>query len=252
MMDAYFEIMHAFLTGELTEGAATAQFELAGFSYAAEAVGAGAPAVSKAPSFGVYRELVRRQWRSVLDGFFKAAQRFENQTNPQNWEQLANAFHTAHPPRHGNPNRFCEPFGTFLETRSARPELIELVDYATIRHRAMHAPHYPTPKLEQDLFARTYAFDVVAFCELVDDAAGATLPLKAAPTTVLIARSRIDGTLQIVRSSLGALFAVLAAVGEKVPGATVEQTPEANWPPGVTPDLVERERQALVALGLLP
>jgi hypothetical protein len=242
MMDAYFEIMHAYLSGVLSEGDAAAQLGRAGFVSPAHADS------TRAASFGVYRELVRRQWRATLDSFFHAAKTHLDHAEPKTWETLAQAFHATHPPVHGNPVRFCEPFFAFLEARSAGAALLELVDYTIIRYRAMHTAHVSLPRLERDIFARTYAFDVVAFCEQIEcEGRPAPAELLAAQNTVLIGRSRIGGRLRVLRSSLGALEATESGAQVDPRGAS-----DAALPEGLTRTLVEQERAVLMAEGLLP
>ncbi|NOU30735.1 MAG: hypothetical protein HOO96_22780 [Polyangiaceae bacterium] len=241
MIDAYLEIMHGYLVGRESESATADALERAGFSPSSSPV-----APSSSPStFGVYRELVTRQWRAVLDHFFRAARAFalaSSRTDDPTWDELALAFHQAHPPTEGNPNVFCLPFAAYLEARGCGAELVELADFAVTRYRAMHVAHGPTPVVEADVFARTYGFDVVSFSRAAEAGEAGCL-LAAVPTTVVIGRSRRTGALRVVRASLGALVALSEADGS----ASSDQLPA-----GLTRALVESERGALALEGLLP
>ncbi len=238
MIDAYLEIMHGYLAGQADERATADLLERAGF----------APTPT-ATTFGVYRELVTRQWRAVLDHFFRAARTFalaNAQPGEATWEELTLAFHRDHPPTQGNPNAFCLPFGAYLEERGCAAPMVELVDFAITRYRAMHAAHGPTVVVEGDVWPRSYAFDVVSFSRAAE-AGEDRCVLAANPTTVLIGRSRRTGTLRVIRASLGALVALSEA-----DGGGHASTPAAELPAGLTRALVEQERAVLTAEGLLP
>jgi hypothetical protein len=236
MIDAYLEIMHGYLVGRESEPATADALERAGF----------APSGSTS-TFGVYRELVTRQWRAVLDHFFRAARAFalaSGRADDPTWEELTLAFHQAHPPREGNPNAFCLPFAGYLEERGCAAAMVELADFAVTRYRAMHAAHGATPALEADVFARSYAFDVVTFSRAAEAGEAGCL-LAAVPTTVVVGRSRRTVALRVVRASLGALVALAEATGSV-------DAMSPDLPAGLTRAMVEGERATLVADGLIP
>lgn len=238
MIDAYLEIMHGYLVGRETEPATADALERAGYAPTSSSI-----------TFGVYRELVTRQWRAVLDHFFRATRAFalaNVRADDPTWDELTLAFHRAHPPTQGNPNAFCLPFAAYLEEHGCAAELVELADFAVTRYRAMHAPHGPTAVVEADVFARSYAFDVVSFSRAAE-AGDVGRSLAAVPTTVVIGRSRRGGALRVVRASLGALVVLSELDGDMDAPASAYELPAA-----LTRAMVESERATLVAEGLIP
>ena len=186
-----------------------------------------------------YREMVRRQRRGILDGFFAAARLACKRAQGGRWERLAERYIREHPPRAWNPNAWAVELP--LHAARLAPDLAAdetaLLDYACVRYRAMHASHGPVPRLDADVFVRLYPCDVTPYSERAEVGEAPPPPARRA-TPLLVTRSRTTGRMVVYRAAAATLLALEEALLGGVGGASDPR--------------VEDERARLVELGVLP
>lgn len=192
-----------------------------------------------------YREMVRRQRRLILDGFYAATRRISGRLAVGRWDDVASRFVRERPPRHPNPSLWALTFDTFLEETGEldAPVLRELVDFARARYRVLHVPHAPHVRLDHDVLVRLYDHDVEGITRAVDRNDGVDdVALTVVPKRPLvITRSRTTGHL-IVRTATLATLVALQPPPE----------PGAPLPPGLSAEVLREEEARLVRAGILP
>jgi hypothetical protein len=201
--------------------------------------------------FALYPEFLRRQKRSILDGFFRATRFACDSIRPKLWNEVVEDYLRAVRPSHWEPNHYAEPMLAFLKqwqkpNHPALPEFVhELADFAWIRFASMIAEHPEDggPHVGTAIHVRQYTHEVHHYSIAAEDE---TLKPGALPEptscTLLVGRSRLAARLKIVRPSVAALFALHL---RQTPGAQVK------LPAGLTLEDIANEDAALVQLGML-
>ncbi len=159
------------------------------------------PCPSGTSRLALYATLVERQQRAVIDDFYLAARVASQSVAPGRFAKLRDAFLRQHPPSHWAPPRAAEQFGSFLESKAASVELIELVDYAWVRHQVVHAA-IDDPA---SLVVRHYTHRVREFSRQVEREGKARGRPTHAPDTCLIGRTRDTAQLVVIEPSITAL-----------------------------------------------
>jgi hypothetical protein len=234
-LETFFESMLPFLEGRV------------GVAQTVRALG---PSPSGNARLALYPKLIRRQKRSVLDGFFASARAACDALAPRLWDRLIDQFIDQVAPAHWEPNHYAQQLLVFFTekqglTASVPPVVLELGDFAWIRFSAMIAelPQGTDLSIGRALFVRYYANEVAKFALAVEDGSAqrGALP-EASACTLLVCRSRHNNRLEIVRPSLGALMALRRREAPTEP---------LRLPHGLLETDVDREDAALVTLGVL-
>jgi len=234
-LDAFFANMLPFLEGRV------------GVAETVQAIG---PSPSGNARLALYPKFIRRQKRSVLDGFFASARAACDAHAPMLWNRLTDEFINSVAPQHWEPNHYAGQLLTFLTAKQAQtaaipPAVLELVDFAWIRFSTMNAapPQGTDLAIGRALFVRYYANEVAKFALAVEDGSAlrGAVP-EAFACTLLVCRSRHSMRLEVVRPSLGALVALRR---REAPHAPVQ------LPRGLCEADIDREEAALVTLGVL-
>jgi hypothetical protein len=239
-LDRFFAEARALLAGDIDASAFT------------ERLG---PSQSGSERLTLYPRLVTRQHRDVLDGLFSVVKGSCALVRAGLWEEIANDFLRAHPPRHWEPNRIGEPLARFLAARreadaSLPVWLEELADYAWIRFAASTADLDDDDGVgfDRTLFVRRYMCDVITFAQHMDAGpgfapAGAAPPPRSARTIVVAWSRRPGGGLLVADVSL----AMLIAIGRRTTGDPLAGRAFS----GLTDDLICAAERQLVAWGIL-
>jgi hypothetical protein len=160
------------------------------------------PSASGTARLALYATLVARQQQGVIDEFYAAVR----VASGRRFVGYRDAYLRAHPPSHWAPARAAEHFAAFLEAQGAAAELIELADFAWVRHLVLHAPVNGDGSC---LTVRHYSHAVRAFTQAVErgtaEGVGRPVPM---PETWLMGRSLETAAFVVVEPSLAALVVV--------------------------------------------
>ena len=238
------------MTTPLDEFFRTMKPFLAGKSSAADVEARLGKSASGTARLALYPQLVRRQKRSVLDHFFRAAASASRSHDEVLWDRLIVTFLATNEPMHWEPNQFAREFVRFLgeieESERVPSDVSELADFAWIRHYVLvsERPKEGAAGMGTSLMIRQYAHEIPDFAREAEtkNAADRKAAPRAEPCTVIVSRSHLTGRVEITRPSLAALV----AVGRRDGHAGAQRLP-----PAITEEDVAREDAALVALGVL-
>ncbi len=208
------------------------------------------PSASGTKRLALYKTLVERQKRGVLDHFFASVRIASRLTSPSRWEQLVTRFLETHTPAHWEPNQFALQMLAYLqgspeqECGGLPPYLVELADHACTRFSAMSAaaPAGREAGIERRLFVRQYTHAVAEFALTAEKQPWAcTQPPPAEGLPILVVRSVRTGRLLTRKPSVTALIALGLRDGVSLP----------SLPRGLTVHDVRIEDDHLVELGVL-
>lgn len=178
---------------------------LAGQQSAAQCEAAIGTSPSGTARFAVYRTLVERQHRGVLESFFHGAMVAARSWDAARCERLQLDFMQAYPPTGWAPIPMVLPFADFVESYGAPTDVIELADFARARHDVMSAA--PSDGIE-GLAVRHYSHAIGEFINDVERDKTATGRPRPEPTVVLLGRNRHSSSLVLVSPSLPTLVAL--------------------------------------------
>lgn len=204
-LEAFFDAMSPFLAGTLDASAVEAR------------LGA---CPSGTARLALYRELVRRQHRDVLDGLFVSVRHACASLRAGLWGELVDGYLRAHPPTHWEPNHAGIALSDYLarlrEHDGSLPVLLEeLADYEMSRFlvgvRGL-TDDDGGPALDRDMFLRHYDHDVAAYADQARRAAAPPWPERR-PTTLLLAWSRTEERVVALHVSLAAVAVVARRAG---------------------------------------
>lgn len=203
-LDTFFEQLGAMLDGRRS---------------AAEVEAVLGPSASGTARLALYRTLVERQQRGVIDEFYAAVKVACETIASGSFARHRDAYLKAHPPAPWAPAAAAASFPAFLEGRAVKGELVELADLAWARHLVLQAPARDDVS---GLCVRHYAHAALAFTADVERGRQKGRP-KASAETWLMGRSRHTGRFVAVVPSVAALVLLqrLEEPGTEEPGLDV-------------------------------
>jgi hypothetical protein len=189
-LEGFFAEMSALLSGQRSAAACEAVL---------------GPSPSGTERLALYVKLVERQHQAALDSLFRAALVAAATWDRARTNELRASFFRAVPPAHWSPATVAAPFAAYLAAQGAPADVVELADFALVRHEVLRAP---LSDAVDGLAVRHYTHAVREFTLGVDT--GEITAGRPAPTasTWLLARHRATAELVLIVPSLATLVAL--------------------------------------------